>query len=135
MSVLEKLCRFGRCSYLYSGVVDDVALAPAAIEEQHQSISLFAERQGGTFKTQSMMASNKSAQIRAEARRRNLFRGKFFGVLAGVRQDAIASSQNGKSPGATQISLTCDCKGEKPKLFEFGHSRAIEPKTIFLQLP
>lgn len=55
-SVLEELCRFGRCSNLYSCVVDDVALAPAAIEEQHQSISLFPKRQGGTFKTESMMA-------------------------------------------------------------------------------
>ena len=56
LSVLEKLCCFGRSSYLYSGVVDDVTFAPAAIEEQHQSISLFAERQGGTFKTEGMMA-------------------------------------------------------------------------------
>jgi hypothetical protein len=29
-----------------------------SIEEQHQSISLLSERQGGTFKAESMMASN-----------------------------------------------------------------------------
>ena len=74
LSAQEKLCRFGRCSYLYSGVVDDVTLAPAAIEEQHQSISLFPERQGGTFKTESMMAWNSRDTVSRTGRRhsRNL---------------------------------------------------------------
>ena len=69
LSALEKLCRFGRCSYLYSCVVDDVALAPAAIEEQHQSISLFPKRQGGTFKTESMMAWNSRDTVSGTGRR------------------------------------------------------------------
>jgi hypothetical protein len=58
LSALQEFSRFGRCRNLYSGIVDDVSLAPASIEEQDQLVGLFPECEAGAFKTESMMPWN-----------------------------------------------------------------------------
>jgi len=63
LRALEKFRRFGGCGDLYSGVVDHVAFPPASIEKEHQFVSLFAERNAGTFKAESMMPWNSSYAV------------------------------------------------------------------------
>ncbi len=58
LSALEEFSRFSGCGNLYPGVVDHIPLAPASIEEQHQSVGLFSECEASAFKAESMMPWN-----------------------------------------------------------------------------
>jgi hypothetical protein len=59
----EKFNRFRGRGDLYSGVVDDVPLAPASIEEQHQFVGLFPKGEAGALETESMMPRNSSHTV------------------------------------------------------------------------